>query len=52
MRIQAGVYNLFDKTYYDALAVRSINPLSASSQPMEFYSQPGRTFKVSLTHKF
>ena len=52
MRIQAGIYNLFDKTHYDALAVRSINPLSASNQPMEFYSQPGRTFKVSLTHKF
>ena len=52
MRIQAGVYNLFDKTHYDALAVRNINPLSASNQPIEFYSQPGRTFKVSLTHKF
>lgn len=52
MRIQAGIYNLFDKTHYDALAVRDVNLNAASSQPMEYYSQPGRTFKVSLTHKF
>ena len=54
MRLQAGVYNIFDKTYYNALRVRSVNPNSVGSanQPVEFYSEPGRTFKVSLTHKF
>ena len=52
MRIQAGIKNLFDETYYDALAVRSVNLASSSSQPMEFYSEPGRTFTISLTQKF
>lgn len=51
MRIQAGVYNLFDKTYYNAMNVRDINE-NAPPQPLAFYSEPGRSFKVSLTHKF
>lgn len=54
MRIQAGVYNIFDETYYNALRVRNVNPGSVGSanQPIDFYSEPGRTFKVSLTHRF
>lgn len=54
LRIQAGIYNVFDKTYYNAVGVRDINPNSASStnQPVAFYSEPGRTFKISLTQKF
>lgn len=52
MRLQAGVYNLFDQTYYDALAVRDVSPGTGSFQPKEFYSEPGRTFKVSLTQRF
>lgn len=47
MRLQAGVYNVFDKTYYDAVAVRD-----SITQPEEYYSEPGRTFKVSLTQRF
>ncbi|MDH4439576.1 MAG: TonB-dependent hemoglobin/transferrin/lactoferrin family receptor [Rhizobium sp.] len=54
MRIQAGVYNIFDKTYWNAVGVASVNPNSVSSgnQPTAFYSEPGRTFKISLTQKF
>lgn len=57
LRVQAGVYNLFDKTYYDALALESVNPntvplASNTSQPLPFYSEAGRTFKISLTKKF
>lgn len=57
MRIQGAVRNLFDETYYDALAVRSIVPNPAGSpalqtQPIEFYSAPGRNFVVSVTQKF
>jgi hemoglobin/transferrin/lactoferrin receptor protein len=29
LRIQAGVYNVFDKTYYNAVGVRDINPNTA-----------------------
>jgi hemoglobin/transferrin/lactoferrin receptor protein len=48
LRIQAGVYNLFDRTYYDALANRARTPLSVT----EFHSEAGRSFQVSLTQKF
>ncbi len=48
MRLQAGVYNLFDKEYYDALAVSNV----ATADLTELYSQAGRYFKVSLTQKF
>lgn len=45
-RLQAGVYNLFDKTYYDAMNVQERTNVT------ELYSEPGRYFKVSLTQKF
>lgn len=47
LKINAGIYNLFDKTYYDYATVRS-----GGSQDMEYYSEPGRTFKISLTQRF
>ena len=47
LKFNAGIYNLFNKTYYDYSSVRT-----GGGQPMAFYSEPGRTFKVSLTHKF
>lgn len=53
LRVQAGVYNIFDQEYFNALGVRDVNLTSATaSQPREWYSEPGRTFKVSLTKTF
>lgn len=54
LRIQAGIYNLFDRKYWNAVGVRDINPNTASTvnQPVDFYSEAGRTFKISLTQKF
>lgn len=55
LRIQAGVYNIFDKTYYNAVGVRDVSTsgaASTSNQPVAFYSEPGRSFKISLTQKF
>ncbi len=54
LRLQAGVYNIFDETYFDALKVRNVNPnsIGSTNQPIGFYSEPGRTFRVSLTQKF
>lgn len=54
LRIQAGVYNIFDKSYYNAVALRDLSTgtPSSSNQPVAFYSEPGRTFKISLTQKF
>ncbi|NKF22360.1 TonB-dependent hemoglobin/transferrin/lactoferrin family receptor [Solimonas marina] len=47
LRLQAGVFNLFDRLYYKALDL----PDSAS-QPKAYYSQPGRAFKASLQYQF
>lgn len=57
LRIQAGVYNIFDKTYYNAVGVKDVSLATAPSatntaQLQEFYSEPGRTFKISITQKF
>ncbi|WP_112831060.1 TonB-dependent hemoglobin/transferrin/lactoferrin family receptor [Rhizobium cremeum] len=46
LRVQAGVYNVFDKTYFDALEVKDIANAS------ELYSEAGRYFKLSLTQRF
>ncbi len=46
--VQAGVYNLFDQTYYNALDLQDTD----MTQPERFYSEPGRTFKVSVTQTF
>lgn len=48
LKINAGIYNLFDKTYYDYSTARN----GGSQLGHEFYSEPGRSFKISLTHKF
>ncbi len=48
LTLRAGVYNIFDKTYYDAISLAS----KQTSQPDEYYSEPGRTFKISLTQRF
>lgn len=52
LTIRGGVYNLFDKTYYDAVNVRDVDLASSTSQPREYYSEPGRTFKITLTQRF
>ena len=46
-RLQAGIYNLFDKRYWNAVDLPS-----APASPKDYYSQPGRTFKISFTQKF
>ncbi|MEK1926480.1 MAG: TonB-dependent receptor, partial [Rhizobium giardinii] len=51
LTVRAGVYNFFDQEYYDAISVRDVT-LSAASPDKAFYSEPGRTFKISLTQRF
>ncbi len=57
LRIQGGIYNLFDKTYYNAVALKDLNNTTVPSnsntaQPLDFYSEPGRVFKISLVQRF
>ncbi|CAI3934356.1 TonB-dependent hemoglobin/transferrin/lactoferrin family receptor [Commensalibacter papalotli (ex Botero et al. 2024)] len=50
LKIQAGMYNMFDKKYYNATSL----PIgqSASGMRQQFYSQPGRYFKVTARIDF
>ncbi|HEX8044590.1 TonB-dependent hemoglobin/transferrin/lactoferrin family receptor [Rhizobium sp.] len=48
LSLRAGVYNIFNKTYYDAINVAS----TGLTQPSAYYSEPGRVFKLTLTQKF
>jgi hemoglobin/transferrin/lactoferrin receptor protein len=46
LTIRAGVFNIFDEEYYeDALDL-------ASTTNKQYYTQPGRNFRVSATYKF
>lgn len=49
LRINAGVYNVFDRTYFDALNTKTTTIAAATK---DYYSEPGRTFKISLTQRF
>lgn len=48
LRVQAGVFNVFDKKYWDALSV----PNGTTVAARDFYSEPGRSFKISISKKF
>ncbi|MBP0616242.1 TonB-dependent hemoglobin/transferrin/lactoferrin family receptor [Jiella mangrovi] len=47
VKVQAGLYNVFDETYYDALDI----PDSAT-QAKQFYTEAGRSFRATLTYQF
>lgn len=51
LTVQAGIFNLFDKTYWNALDVPSagVNPIA---RPIDAYTQPGRNFAVSFTYQY
>lgn len=44
LTLRAGVFNLFDEEYYDTLDITAANK--------EFFTEPGRNFKVSATYQF
>ncbi|AGF75576.1 TonB-dependent hemoglobin/transferrin/lactoferrin family receptor [Bartonella vinsonii] len=46
--VRAGVYNLFNTKYWNVYDL----PASKSATPDDYYSQPGRNFKVSFVQKF
>lgn len=52
LRLQAGVFNLMDKKYWNALNVPDSQDSATSLQPYDFYSEPGRSFRVSATYQF
>lgn len=48
LRVQAGVFNIFDKKYWNAIDV----PDGTTDAARDFYSETGRSFRISLTKKF
>lgn len=48
VKLRAGVYNVFDKKYWNALNVRS----GRVATPIDYYTEPGRSFRVSLTYQY
>ncbi len=53
LRLQAGVFNVFDRKYWNALNVPN-NAIGQpqSLQPVDFYTEPGRNVQVSLTYRY
>lgn len=51
MTLQVGLFNLFDKTYWNALDVPTAGS-SRFSRPVDAYTQPGRNVSVSLSYLY
>lgn len=47
VELQVGVYNIFDRKYWDAANVPLARP-----QPRDYYTEPGRTVKATLKYQF
>ena len=47
LELQVGVYNIFDRKYFDAVNVPLARP-----QARDYYSEPGRTVKATLKYQF
>ena len=50
LKIQAGVFNIFDKKYFNATDVPDLTAAQLAAR--DFYSETGRSFRVSVTKKF
>lgn len=46
-KLQAGIYNIFNKTYWNALDLPS-----SANYKKAYYSEPGRNFKISFVQEF
>ncbi|MGY6272540.1 TonB-dependent hemoglobin/transferrin/lactoferrin family receptor [Achromobacter denitrificans] len=51
LQVQAGVFNLFDKKYWEAINVPTAGA-SAIPRPVDWYTEPGRSVRVSLTYQY
>ncbi|PTM42399.1 TonB-dependent hemoglobin/transferrin/lactoferrin family receptor [Bosea sp. 124] len=48
LEFQIGVYNIFDRKYFDAVNV----PTGVLAQARDYYSEPGRTVKATMKYQF
>jgi len=51
LQVRAGVFNLFDRKYWEALNVPTAGPM-ALPRPVDWYTEPGRSVRVSLSYRY
>jgi hemoglobin/transferrin/lactoferrin receptor protein len=51
LRVQAGVFNLFDKKYWQAIDVPTAGA-TPIPRPVDWYTEPGRSVRLSLTYQY
>ncbi len=51
VKLQAGVFNLFDKKYWTALDI-PLTSIRTPRQPDDYYSEAGRSFRVAASWQF
>lgn len=51
LRIQAGIYNLFNQTYWNALSVPTAGTI-AIPRGLDFYTSPGRNVQLTVNYQF
>ena len=51
LQLQAGVYNLFDKKYWEAINVPTAGAMQIA-RPVDWYTEPGRSLRISLTYQY
>ena len=47
LKIQAGIFNIFDKKYWNAIDIPD-----SSTFPKDYYTAPGRNMKVAVNYRF
>jgi len=51
LRLQAGIYNLFNQTYWNALSVPTAGAV-AIPRGVDLYSAPGRNVQLTMTYQY
>jgi len=57
LQLQLGVYNVFDKRYWNALNMPSAGAKPAAlaqltQRPLDWYSEPGRNYRLTVTYQY
>jgi len=51
LQVRAGIFNLFDKKYWEAINVPTAGAV-ALPRPVDWYTEPGRSVRISLTYQY
>ena len=52
LRLQAGVFNLLDKKYWNALNVPDVRNAGTGIQTFDYYTEPGRSMRLAVTYQY